>query len=94
MATDTQNQQTTPGGEAERPPVERVVMCADEITDLQNDIFDAINKKINSHNLQPEQGAEILLVMAKEALECLAWIPQSKQAAIADIESAIKWLHT
>jgi len=80
---------TTEGSE-----VERVVMCGEEIIALQNEIYAAINKRIKSHNLNPELGAEILLNMAKEAIESLSWVPQAEQAAITDIESAIKWLNT
>lgn len=74
--------------------LDRLVMCDEEAIDLKNDIYTAINKRIESHNLGPEKVAEILLEMAKEAVEALAWLPQAERAAITDIESAIKWLNT
>jgi hypothetical protein len=71
-----------------------VVMCTSENEALADDIVGCINKRIKSHNLSPEQGAQILLELAHKALKTLAWLPQSKQAAIVDIESAIKWINT
>ena len=63
-----------------------------ELSDVEQEIMDALNKRFKSGELHPQKAALYLAEMIPSLLDTLAWKPNNVQAAIKSANETIRHL--